>query len=80
MSHVLKDATKGALPAFICIISIYAFLSSNVYISCKGYFFFFIFTIYQNRNLDLEMITLKPENSDCKTTLFLSVLCNNFAG
>ena len=34
---------------------------------------FFIFTIYQNRNLDLEMITLKPENSDCKNnTVFVN--------
>ena len=75
MSHVLKDATKGALPAFICNISIKALLSFNVYMSCKIYFYFcvFIFTIYQNRNIDLEMITLKPENSDCKNnTVFLN--------
>ena len=33
----------------------------------------FIFTIYQNRNLDLEMLTLKPENLDCKNnTVFVN--------
>ena len=33
----------------------------------------FIFTIYQNRNLDLEMITSKPENCDCKNnTVFVN--------
>ena len=46
----------------------FIFLAKSISIFCV-----FIFTIYQNRNLDLEMLTLKPENSDCKNnTVFVN--------
>ena len=46
----------------------FIFLAKSIFI-----FYVFIFTIYQNRNLDLEMLTLKPENVNRKNnTVFLN--------
>ena len=74
--HMCLKMQRKEIYLHLCVLflskpsyrQLFIFLAKSISIYCV-----FIFTIYQNRNLDLEMLTLKPENLDRKNnTVFLN--------